>query len=105
MVRMDPKTASSRSADSTGNAAAGALSELFRADLTTATVVCRRCGLRGVFAEVVAELDDDGLIVLCRGCRHTLFTYVHAGAGPALAVDALATLEFPTDPPRPGGTA
>lgn len=95
MVRKDPRTGTVDVGRLDGNAAAGMLGELFRIDVTAAVVTCRRCGTRGPFAEVIAELDDDGLIVLCRGCRHTLFTYVRGATGPVLSVEGLGAVEIP----------
>jgi len=95
MVRMNPRTGLVDVGRLDGNAAAGVLSGLFRVDLTAAVVACRRCGERGPFAEVVAELDPEGLIVLCRGCRHTLLTYVHGPGGASLTLDGLGAIELP----------
>lgn len=78
-----------------GNAAAGPLSEVFAVDLTAAVIVCRHCQARGPFAETVAEIDDDGcVIVLCRSCSRTLLTMVSGRGGRTLSCPGLASLEL-----------
>lgn len=77
-----------------GNAAGGILSEVFHDDVTAAEGVCRHCGRIGVLAEAVAELDDDGVILRCRGCRHTLLVYVRA-AGRTVEFPGLVSLRWP----------
>ena len=59
-----------------GNAIAGALSEIFATDMTVASLTCGHCGRTAMLAVASVELDDDGFIVLCRSCDHTLFTGV-----------------------------
>ena len=76
-----------------GNAAAGALSEVFALDLTATVVHCRHCGAGGPFAETVVELDGAGVIVLCRSCEHTLLTYVSHGGRMVLTLSGVARLE------------
>jgi hypothetical protein len=59
-----------------GNAAAGPLGEILRLDITTAVGTCRHCGSAAALSETVVERDDDGVILLCRSCGHTLVTYI-----------------------------
>ncbi|KQM59567.1 MULTISPECIES: DUF6510 family protein [unclassified Agreia] len=59
-----------------GNAAAGPLGEILRLDITTAVGTCRHCGSAGPLSEAIVERDDDGVILLCRTCGHTLVTYL-----------------------------
>jgi hypothetical protein len=59
-----------------GNAAAGPLGEILRLDITTAVGTCRHCGSAAALSEAVVERDDDGVILLCRSCGHTLVTYI-----------------------------
>lgn len=77
-----------------GNAAAGTLSEIFGRDMTLAEGACRHCGRTGPLAETTAELDDDGVILLCRGCGHTLLTYVHAAGTAELALSGLTVIRW-----------
>ena len=62
-----------------GNAAGGPLSEIFGADLTDAIVECDVCQQSGTLAEAVVELDQHGLVMLCRTCEHQLLSYVWSG--------------------------
>lgn len=78
-----------------GNAAAGALTEIFGADVSDAAVRCRHCGASGPVAETVVELDADGLLMLCRPCGRLLFGYVWSGPGRSLRFPGLAELSLP----------
>jgi hypothetical protein len=77
-----------------GNAAAGILSEIFGRDTTLAEGACRHCGRIGPLAETIAEVDEAGVILLCRGCGHTLLTYVHAAGRTSLALPGLAAVQW-----------
>jgi Family of unknown function (DUF6510) len=75
-----------------GNAAGGPLSEIFGLDLTDAIVECRHCERSCPLAEVVVELDPDGLVMICRGCRHQLLSYVWSGGVRRVRFQGLAGL-------------
>ena len=56
-----------------GNAAAGALGEVFSFEVTTAEYACRGCGRAGRFGEaMVYEVRDLGMVVRCPGCDNAL---------------------------------
>jgi hypothetical protein len=79
MTRLPPELADSREIPVTrfdGNAIAGPLGEIFRADMTMATAECKTCGAAMLLADTVVEMDDAGFIVFCPSCTHTLFTVV-----------------------------
>jgi hypothetical protein len=59
-----------------GNAAAGALSELFAVDITAAITRCAACGQTGVFAESRVYTNAPGLVARCRGCDSVLVRVV-----------------------------
>ena len=59
-----------------GNAAAGALRELFAVDITTAISQCGGCGRTGVFAEARVYLDAPGMVARCSGCDDVLLRVV-----------------------------
>ncbi len=80
-----------------GNAAGGPLSEIFGVDLTDAIMECRHCARSCLMAEVVVELDPDGLVMRCRGCEHQLLSYVWAGAVRRVRFPGLAGLEISED--------
>ena len=51
-----------------GNAAGGLLAEVFRAEMTTALVVCAGCGARGPIAELMRYGHEMGTILRCAVC-------------------------------------
>lgn len=56
-----------------GNAAAGALGEVFSFEATTAEYACRGCDRAGTLGAAMAyEVRDLGLIVRCPGCDNAL---------------------------------
>lgn len=81
-----------------GNAAAGALGELFGRDMTLAEGVCAHCRRSGPLAETIAEVDADGVILICRGCRHTLLTYVSTPGRTSFAAAGLTEIRWRDQP-------
>lgn len=59
-----------------GNAAAGALSEVFAVDLTAAIARCDGCGQTTVFAESRVYVDAPGMVARCNGCEAVLLRVV-----------------------------
>ncbi|QYF72209.1 DUF6510 family protein [Cryobacterium sp. PAMC25264] len=59
-----------------GNAAAGALSEVFVGDITTALGRCAHCGRTGAMATTRCYLDPHGLVLRCPGCAEVLLRLV-----------------------------
>ncbi|HLQ57735.1 MAG TPA: DUF6510 family protein [Streptosporangiaceae bacterium] len=51
-----------------GNALAGALSEVFRVDVTSAIGECAHCRRRGPMAETVVYANAPGMVARCPGC-------------------------------------
>ena len=61
-----------------GNAAAGALQEVFSFEVTTAQYACEGCGRTGRLGEaMVYEVRDLGTIVRCPGCDNALIRLAH----------------------------
>jgi Family of unknown function (DUF6510) len=52
-----------------GNAAAGALAEIFDAELTVAAITCESCGDERPLAELHAYLDAPGVVLRCASCE------------------------------------
>jgi ribosomal protein S27E len=77
-----------------GNAAGGLLLEIFGQDMTGARARCAHCLRAAAVADAVAELDDTGMILLCRGCGRTLLTYLRTGGRAALTIGTLTHLEW-----------
>lgn len=51
-----------------GNAAGGALAELFCSEMTVAVTVCARCGAVSRLGELRAYLQAPGTVLRCRRC-------------------------------------
>ena len=51
-----------------GNAAAGALAEVFAADMTVAVTTCSSCGDARPVAELRAHLRAPGVVLRCASC-------------------------------------
>jgi hypothetical protein len=61
-----------------GNAAAGALGEVFSFEVTMAQYACEGCGRTGRIGEtMVYEVRGLGTIVRCPGCDNALIRLVH----------------------------
>ena len=61
-----------------GNAAAGALGEVFSFEVTTAEYTCEGCGRTDrIGAAIVYEVRQLGTIVRCPGCDYALIRLVH----------------------------
>ena len=75
-----------------GNAIAGLLVEVFGAEMTTATGVCRSCGASGVVAELVVYLQAPGTVVRCRSCSSVLMVLVTAHGVTCVDLQGLADL-------------
>lgn len=80
-----------------GNAAGGLLLDLFGRDMTAARATCGHCEHEAVLADAVAELDDACVILLCRGCGHTLLTHLRADGRRTLTIGGLTRLEWTDD--------
>jgi uncharacterized protein DUF6510 len=61
-----------------GNAAAGALGEVFSFEVTTAEYACRGCARAGRLGEaMVYEVRGLGTILRCPGCDNALIRLAH----------------------------
>jgi len=81
-----------------GNAAAGALREIFAVDLTAAIGECVGCGRTGVFAEARLYVDAPGLVARCQTCDHVLLRVVTTPTDTYLDLRGLTYLRLPTTP-------
>ncbi|HEY0472536.1 MAG TPA: DUF6510 family protein [Kribbella sp.] len=81
-----------------GNAAAGALREIFAVDLTTASAQCASCGRTGVFAEARLYLDAPGMVARCPGCESVLLRVVSRPSDTYLDLRGLTYLRVPNTP-------
>jgi hypothetical protein len=61
-----------------GNAAAGALAEVFALDVTVAITTCAACGDARPVAELRAYLRTPGVVLRCASCEAVLIRLVRA---------------------------
>jgi hypothetical protein len=78
-----------------GNAAAGALREVFAVDLTAAIGQCAGCGHTGVFAETRLYVDAPGMVARCPGCEDVLLRVVTTPTDTYLDLRGLTYLRIP----------
>ena len=69
-----------------GNAAAGLLSEIFAAEMTTASGTCTSCGASDVFATAQVYMQAPGVVLRCPSCTAVLMCVVRFPDG-GLVVD------------------
>lgn len=62
-----------------GNAAAGALSDLFAFDVTMAVSTCAICGNARPDAELHAYMDASGMVLRCASCGAAQLRLVRSG--------------------------
>ena len=60
-----------------GNAAAGELSTIFVADITSAEGQCANCGGKKPFAEAHLYMQCPGLVARCALCGHVLLRFAN----------------------------
>ena len=60
-----------------GNAAAGALGEVFSFEVTTAHYACEGCGRVAHIGEAMAYMTEIGTIVRCPSCDDALIRLAH----------------------------
>jgi len=77
-----------------GNVLAGALSEIFTADVTTARGRCAGCGRTSPLAEAMVFTDAPGLVARCAGCDQVLATFVDAGDRVMVSLAGLSAVEL-----------
>jgi hypothetical protein len=80
-----------------GNAAAGALSELFAVDITAAIGRCAGCGQTGVFADTRLYVNAPGLVARCTGCDGVLLRVVTTPTDTYLDLRGLTYLKVPNE--------
>jgi hypothetical protein len=84
-----------------GNALAGPLSAVFRADMTTAVCCCHGCGeTTALAAEMVYGVH--GTVIRCRSCDDVLVTLVETPDRTVLSFPGLASLSVEHRPVEHG---
>ena len=79
-----------------GNAAAGALTEIFGRDVTEAFGACRGCGRRSRLAEAHAYLGGPGVVLRCPGCEAVVLRAARSPADTWLDSGGLSYLQLPS---------
>ena len=77
-----------------GNAAAGALSEVFALEITSARGRCDGCGNVAQVGEARAYVEAPGVVLRCSGCDGVLLVLVRRGTSYVLAVQGMTWLEL-----------
>jgi hypothetical protein len=83
-----------------GNAFAGALAEIFTAEMTTAIGTCSQCGSSQEMGSVHAY-QGAGIVLRCPRCDGVLVKIVKAESQVWIAFPALQTLQVATISPEP----
>jgi Family of unknown function (DUF6510) len=79
-----------------GNALAGPLSEIFRADMTMATGTCASCGDASPLATSMVYLKPKTYIVRCHVCEAILLTIRQSASATRVDLSGIASLTLPT---------
>jgi hypothetical protein len=79
-----------------GNAAAGELSKVFSADITTAEGQCANCGAKRPFAEAHLYVQGPGLVARCAVCEHVVLRLANIRHKVVLDLRGMTFLSFDT---------
>jgi hypothetical protein len=77
-----------------GNAAAGALADVFTSEMTLAVTVCASCGATRPLAEVRAYIAAPGLVLRCASCGAVLLRLVTTRGRAWLDLRGMQTLQL-----------
>jgi hypothetical protein len=78
-----------------GNAAAGALAELFAVDVTTARSRCAACGGTSMFGAHLLYADAPALVLRCPICGEVVLRFASQDGRMVLDLSGAALLTFP----------
>ncbi len=81
-----------------GNAAAGALSEVFTTDATAAVTTCVTCGDQRPVGELRAFLGGPGMVLRCATCDAVQIRVATAGRRMWLDLQGVRVLQFSREP-------
>jgi hypothetical protein len=76
-----------------GNVLAGALSELFTTDITSATAQCVSCGTSGAIGQARVYADAPGLVARCPACGQVVLRLVRGPGRAWLDLRGITCLE------------
>jgi Family of unknown function (DUF6510) len=77
-----------------GNAAAGVLTEIFAAEMTTAVGTCAHCGATNALGATHVYMRAPGTVIRCPACTSVLVTVVHAGERVLVDLDGTRRLQI-----------
>ena len=77
-----------------GNAAAGALREVFAADITTAEIQCDTCGAEGAVGTLRYYAAPMGVVLRCTNCAAIVLRVVHTPHGRWLEMRGAYCMRF-----------
>lgn len=83
-----------------GNAAAGALADVFAFDITAAVGRCAGCGRSECLAETLVYAAGPGLVLRCCGCEDVMVRLVSDDGRVWLDMQGVSALQF-QEPERP----
>jgi hypothetical protein len=78
-----------------GNAAAGALRDVFARDITDAMATCAGCGQQARMAELLEYGHAMGIVLRCPGCEHVMMRLVYSPGWLRLDGSGIAVLTIP----------
>jgi Family of unknown function (DUF6510) len=78
-----------------GNVLAGALSELFTIDITSAIGQCVSCGTAGAIGQARVYADAPGLVARCPACGQVVLRLVRSPGRAWLDLRGVTCLEVP----------
>ena len=78
-----------------GNAAGGALRELFARDITAALATCSGCGKVGPVGTLLEYGHGMGVVLRCPSCDKVLVRVVHAAGWLRMDASGIALLSIP----------
>jgi NAD-dependent SIR2 family protein deacetylase len=79
-----------------GNAAAGEMSKIFSADITTAEGQCASCGAKRPFAETHLSVQGPGLVARCPVCKQVVLRLANIRHHVVLDLRGMTYLSFNT---------
>jgi len=85
-----------------GNVLAGALSELFAIDITSATGKCASCGTIGAIGQARVYADAPGLVARCAACGQVVLRLVRSPSRAWLDLRGITCLEITLPGQWPG---
>lgn len=80
-----------------GNAAAGALADVFAVDVTVIRSTCAACGATAALAEHRLYADAPGLVLRCPGCTNVVLRFAAGGGRARLDLRGARVLQIVLD--------